>query len=95
MKPLTFKNVQYGQLVVYHQKDGYHSGVKVHFFNKRGVFIGNFYRFVNYSELSLRDHSQYERVFYKRPMESIRQFVYVSFCKVTTLFIRTTQKWSA
>ncbi len=98
-KPLpNFTNVQYGQLVQLKRPDGYHSGVKIHFFNQRGVFVGNFYEFVPYSEINFRDNNfknDFEKVFYNDSWETLKQFFYEKFCKVATFCIRKTQKWSA
>lgn len=91
---LTYKNIQYGQLVEYHHpKDqgGYHSGVRVHFFNRKGVLIGNYYEFVPYDQLRVSEvmGTYWPRMYMDKPLEGIRQFIYEQFCRIHTVFIKT------
>lgn len=92
MKP-NYKNVKYGQLVELLLNDGgYHAGVKIHFFNKKGVLVGNVYEFVPYDRIRFRtDNPAWVRRYYGKRFESIRQVLYEMLCQMTTLLIRATQ----
>lgn len=98
---VTFDNVKYGMLLEYLNKEGYgyHVGVKVHFFNKRGVLVGNFYEFVPYERLRLREDSarygnrQYPHFFIGQPLSKLKQFVFVTVLKLITFLIKKTQKY--
>jgi len=92
----TFETIKYGELIEYHSGNGgYHTGVKVHFFNKKGVFIGNYYEWVPYDLLRFREARNRERVFYGQKFEKPKQFIYENLCNVTTYLIRLTQYISA
>ena len=95
MEELTFENVRYGTLVVVLDKDGggYHSGCKVHFYNRKGVLVGNYYEFLPYERLRLRrgDMIQYPRYFYKKGYEKIKQFFFEIPLRVVDRMIRFTE----
>ena len=60
-REVTYENIRYGMMVEYHhQTGGYYAGVKVHFYNKKGVLIGNVYEFVAYDKLKLREPYKYD-----------------------------------
>ena len=91
-KKLNFKNVKYGQLVEVIQDSGYHAGMKIHFFNSKGVLLGNIYKFVSYDKIRIRDDGYvWERQFYKYRFEKVRQFIYEINCRIITILIRWTQ----
>lgn len=108
---LTYETVRYGILVEVLAKDGgsYHSGCKVHFFNKKGVLVGNYYEFMPYNRLRLRTdtcaqsaiNSQYPRYFMGKNYlkkcvpfsEKVKTWLFVRLCNVVTRLIRFTQKY--
>jgi hypothetical protein len=107
---LTYENVKYGMLVeVLHQNGGYHSGCKVYFFNKKGVLVGNYYKFMPYNELRLRTSTcaqsaecrQYPRYFMGNnylkkgaPLtEKVKMWLFIRLCNVVTGLIKFTQKY--
>lgn len=90
-----FTTIKYGELVQYVRPGGYHTGVKVHFFNQKGVLIGNYYHWVPYNELRYPlAGRRRERVFYGSVLEKPKQAVYELCCAVITVLIRITQKMS-
>ena len=103
METPNFKNIKYGQLVelasLTGQKrnhrdfsQGYHAGVKVHFFNKRGVLVGNVYEFVPYEYIRFRPKKyQWERVYMDEPFERLKSWVFEAKCRLITILIRNTQ----
>jgi hypothetical protein len=92
----SFDTIKYGELIQVVRPDGYHTGVKVHFFNKRGVFVGNYYEWMNYSQLRYPNTGRHrERVFLGRRFERPRQAIYEICCGLATWLIRITQKMSA
>lgn len=91
----SFENIKYGLLVEVLNESGYHSGVKIHFFNQKGVLVGNFYKFLPYDKIRYRrDNPVWESVYYEKSFESLRQFFYELKCRVITVLIRSTQKAS-
>lgn len=92
---LTFENVRYGMLVIVLDKDGgsYHSGCKVHFYNRKGVLVGNYYEFLPYERLKLRhtDMIQYPRYFYKDEFEKIKSFLFRIPLRIIDVLIRLTE----
>lgn len=101
---VNFENIKYGMLVEYLNRHdgGYHSGMKVHFFNKKGVLLGNIYEFIPYDRLRLRTKTStyYPRYFmapcYPTKWQKIKETVF-SFCfkkvlLLTTFLIKWTQK---
>lgn len=95
MNTVNFKNIRYGMLVeVLNKNDnGYHVGCKVHFYNKKGVLVGNIYEFLPYERLRMRtpDARQYQRFFYGKPLEALRSMLFRVPLKMTDLLIRATQ----
>jgi hypothetical protein len=110
-RPLTYSNVKYGMLVeVLHEKGGgYHAGCKVHFFNKKGVLVGNYYQFIPYNRLRLRGDTcaqkakdrQYPRYFMGKnylksgiPIcEKVKTWLFIRLCNTITGLIKFTQKY--
>lgn len=98
-KEATFNNLKYGQLVEVRTnpqhgwESGYHTGMKVHFFNQKGVLVGNIYKFIPYDQIRHRKsgHSNYPRVFMGQRGENIKQWVYERLCSLMTFLIRYTQ----
>lgn len=89
---VTFENVTYGQLVQVCVPGGRIASVKVHFFNKRGVLVGNIYQFVPYHQLRLHAKGKiFERKFLNKPFEKVSQFAYEKTCFFTSMLIRITQ----
>lgn len=99
-RELNYENVKYGMLVEVLHKSGYHAGCKVHFFNKKGVLIGNYYEFVPYQRLRLRKPFAkdgksriYQRFFYKTRFEKLKRFFFMPVLTITSFLIRWTQKF--
>ena len=74
--------------------------MKIHFFNKKGVLVGNIYEFLPYSSIRFRSDSPvFERHFmYKKngeyqykTIEFIKMSIHKLYCKIVTLLIRKTQ----
>lgn len=92
----SFETIKYGEVVQVIRPDGYHTGVKVHFFNKKGVFVGNYYEWLPYKQLRYPNICRYrERVFLGSSFEHIKQGAYELCCNMATWLIRTTQRMSA
>lgn len=97
-REVTHKNIKYGMLVeVLHDDGSYHAGCKVHFFNKKGVLVGNYYKFLPYERLRLRETMwnrwrQYPRYFYPKRFEGIRMFFFKILLRMTGCLLRITQK---
>jgi len=91
-KRITYKNIRYGQLVQAFFHGGRHTALKVHFFNHRGVLVGNVYEFIPYERLALHEKGLvWERVYYGKRFEKIRSWIYEKLCLITTQLIRVTQ----
>lgn len=91
---LTYQNVRYGTLVeVIHKHGGYHAGCKVHFYNKKGVLVGNYYEFMPYERLRLRTTKDrdYPRYFMDDRLERIKMFFFKILLNATDKIIRITQ----
>jgi hypothetical protein len=100
---VTFENIKYGMMVevLDYGGGGYHSGCKVHFFNKKGVLIGNYYEFMPYERLRRRaDGINYPRYFigknylrrgYRPVSERIKTWAFVRLCNFITALIKFTQ----
>lgn len=74
-RQLTYEKIKYGMLVEVLDPNGsYHAGCKVYFFNKKGVLVGNYYKFLTYEKLRMREGTstqsandrQYPRYFMAR-----------------------------
>lgn len=103
MRQLTYETVKYGMLVEVLDKDGdgYHSGCKVHFFNKKGVLVGNYYEFLPYERLRIREpfvdngmktvNRNYQRFYMDRPFEKLRTLLFKIVLGVTGRLLRWTQ----
>ena len=94
---VTYENITYGMMVeVIHEAGGYHSGCKVHFFNRKGVLVGNFYEFMPYDRLRKRVafavNRDYQRFFYGKRLERIKQAMFIQFLRLTSFLIRQTQR---
>ena len=99
-RKLSYENVKYGMLVeVLLEKGGYHVGCKVHFFNKKGVLVGNYYEFMPYEKLRIREPHKngrsrnYQRFFYNQKFENIKRAFFMPILKLTSSLIRWTQKY--
>lgn len=92
-REVNYKNVRYGMLVEVLNESGYHTGCKVHFYNKKGVLIGNYYKFVPYEKLRMREPKKhkYQRFFYNQRLESIKNALFRIPLRITDIFIRLTQ----
>lgn len=102
-RKVTPENIRYGMMVeVLNYNDlGYHSGCKVHFFNKKGVLVGNYYEFMPYERLRLiKGSSQYARFFMgknylkrKTPIgERLKTWAFIRVLNLTGWLLRYTQK---
>jgi hypothetical protein len=98
----SFENIKYGMLVEYHpngvDKGDYIAGVKVHFFNRKGVLIGNVYEFVPYENLKFREsykgeNRDYQLFFMDKPFEYIKRTLFIKILDIVTILIRFTQKY--
>lgn len=95
MKP-NFENVKYGQLVEVLNDSGHHAGMKIHFFNKKGVLLGNIYEFVPYDKIRFRkDNYVWELQYLDEKFEHLKQFIYELKCRLITVMIRSTQSKSS
>lgn len=102
-RPLTYEKVRYGMLVEVLNDGGYHSGCKVHFFNKKGVLVGNYYQFLPYERLRLikGDDYWYPRYFMGKNYlrggasfgEKLKTWLFIRLCNVVTRLIKFTQKY--
>ncbi|HYD90380.1 MAG TPA: hypothetical protein VEA37_02710 [Flavobacterium sp.] len=96
-RAITYENISYGMLVeVLDTGGGYHSGCKVHFFNKKGVLIGNYYEFVPYERLRLRkDYNGKKRDYqwFFGYGNVIGNAIFIVLLKVVSGLIRFTQKY--
>lgn len=97
---LDYDNVKYGMLVEVlsdpkHHDSGYHAGMKVHFFNKKGVLVGNIYEFLPYDRLRLRDDPKryFPRNFMDERFETVKSWLFKQACQLVTFLIRNTQKY--
>lgn len=99
---LNHNTVIYGQIVeVRNEKmgweSGYHAGMKVHFFNKKGVLVGNLYEFLPWDRVRNREDAgrKFPRYFMDKSFENTRMFLYVLALKAISPAIRLTQKINA
>lgn len=99
-REVTHKNIKYGMMVEVLHENGqnYHAGCKVHFFNKKGVLVGNYYEFLPYSRLRLRapykgKSRNYQRFFLNQRFETIKKTLFVFVLKIVTRLLRFTQKY--
>jgi hypothetical protein len=94
-RQVTYENIKYGISVEYHNNNGgYHVGVKVHFFNKKGVLLGNVYEFVPYEKLKFKQNgSTYNRFFYRKRFEKIKSTLFKIPLNMITYLIKFTQKY--
>lgn len=91
------RNVKYGELVEVMNHNGwdsgYHSGMKIHYFNPKGVLLGNIYKFVPYEQIRFRkDSPVWPRHYMDKPLEGIRSFLYETLCRFITVLIRVSYK---
>lgn len=93
---VTHKTIEYGQLLhAAMPGGGFSPACKVHFFNTRGVLIGNLYEFVDYTRLKLHDKGVvWERIAYGKKYEGLRQWTYIKLCLVITKLLKITQRLS-
>ena len=96
-RDVNYKNVKYGMLVEILYDSGYHAGMKVHFFNHKGVLVGNIYEFLPYERLRLRkpykdgrDRS-YPRYFMNERFEKQKMWLFIKICSIVTYLIKFTQ----
>ena len=92
----NYENIKYGILVelLYPNSSNYHTGMKVHFFNQKGVLVGNVYEFLPYSRIRFRKEKEryYPRYFMQEKAERVRQFLFEKLCDIVTYLIKYTQK---
>lgn len=89
---ITYNSIKYGQLVQAYYPGGRLTSVKVHFFNEKGVLVGNVYEFLPYGRLRLHEKGViWERVYYNQKFERLRFWGYKCLCLITTRLIRITQ----
>ena len=98
-RDVTYENVKYGMLVevLNENSSGYHAGCKVHFFNRKGVLVGNLYEFLPYSRLRLREPYKgktrtYQRFFFQQRLEPLKRIVFMPVIWLTSVLIRFTQR---
>lgn len=99
-REVTFSNIKYGMLVEVHPEKpngSYHTGMKVHFFNQKGVLVGNIYQFLPYERLRFREpyengrSREYPRTYYRERFESIKNWFFRLKCNLITKLIRSSQ----
>lgn len=89
---VNYENIRYGMLVKVLNDSGYHSGCKVHFYNQKGALIGNYYQFFPYEKLEMRESGvEYQRFFYKKQFEKIKNKLFIIPLRVVDFLIRLTQ----
>jgi hypothetical protein len=100
---VTPKNIKYGMMVevLNYNDGGYHSGCKVHFWNRKGVLVGNYYEFMPYERLRMiaRKDCRYPRYFMgknylraKHPIgERLKMWAFIRLCNLITALINFTQ----
>lgn len=90
---LNYETVRYGMLVAVRNTAGFHSGMKVHFYNKKGVLVGNDYKFYPYEKLYLRldGKSRYQRFFYGKKFEKIKNRLFRIPLALVDFIIRRTE----
>lgn len=110
-KTPNHENIHYGELVEVASlidnkgnrdfKAGHYTGVKVHYFNKKGVFLGNIYEFVTYDKVRFREDSpSWCRYFMRKKngkyrnkySEMVLQTIFETTCRIVTRLIRMTYK---
>jgi hypothetical protein len=102
-RKVTFENIRYGMMVevLDYNSSGYHSGCKVHFFNKKGVLVGNYYEFMPYERLRLRKEGviyprffmSFKRFRRKTPLgERVKMWLFVRLLNLITVLIKYTQR---
>ena len=93
---VSHDTVKYGQLVQAAMPGGgFSPQCKVHFFNKRGVLIGNLYEFIPYERLRLHHKGiVWERIAIGKTNEPLRQWIYETLCKAITVLLKITQRLS-
>lgn len=98
-RELSLKNIKYGQLVEVRTdpnlgwESGYHTGMKVYFFNKKGVLVSNIYEFLPYDRIRNKEgkNGLYPRMYMFHKNERIKQWLYERICGVVTFLIKYTQ----
>ena len=90
---ITSKTIKYGQLLDWKKGKGVTVlSVKAHFFNRKGVLIGRDYKFVPYDELSAHNGKvMWQRRYLRKRLGKIRQWIYETKCRLTTIMIKATQ----
>jgi hypothetical protein len=100
-REVNYSNIKYGMLVEVlskKQSSNFHAGMKVHFFNHKGVLLGNIYQFLPYDRLRLREPNEngrdrsYPRNFMNEKFEGIKTLFFLMKCNAITWLIRNTQK---
>lgn len=99
-KVVTFENISYGITVDVLSPNGHPwTSGKVHFFNKKGVLVGNVYEFLPYERILFRDpfpngeSRQYHRIFFRQKFAALKMFLFKPILILTSLLIRFTQKY--
>ncbi len=100
-REVNYSNIRYGMLVeVLEEKpsSNFHAGMKVHFFNHKGVLVGNTYQFLPYSRLRMRELDEngrdrsYPRNYYKERFEGLKTWFFRLKCSLIGSLIRNTQQ---
>lgn len=96
---VSFDTATVGQLVViFDPEQPYKHGpvVKLHWFNRKGAFVGNHYEFftwdVVYQHEKGKIFTQLRSRYYRKPFGNVRgevhQLIHEAFCKVSTWFMK-------
>lgn len=96
---VSFETATVGQLVVIldlKQPFGHGPVVKLHWFNKRGAFVGNHYKFyewnIVYQHPKGKVFTQLKHRYQYKPFGKIRgkfaQFLHETICKISTWFMK-------
>lgn len=100
---VSYEKATVGQLVVIlnpQQPNVHGPVVKLHWFNKRGAFVGNHYQFypwnLIYEHEKGKVFTQIKHKYHHQPFGTIRgkifQFIHETVCKVSTWFMKISYK---
>lgn len=98
-KSVTYENITYGMLVEVINESGFHAGCKVHFFNKKGALIGNYYEFMPYYMLRRRagyvktGDMDYPLFFYGKRFQKVKEFLFIRLLKIISSLIRFAERY--
>lgn len=95
-----YETLHVGQLVVIAKDEGWGPVVKVHWFNRKGVFVGNHYEFFDYDLVYLHPKGKVFSGEYNKPWAkgfkkikaNLKQWLFERLCRFTTRMIKLTYR---